>query len=110
MSPPRRRRTDSLWDRVRPLLAYLLIAAVTFVGFIELEMNDAESVRQRERLCDEAKVSREALRQVYKDVAMLGRNLTAGSPPERRGQVRELIDTFEEERLASLPPIDGECK
>jgi uncharacterized membrane protein len=93
------------------MVAYLLIVAVALAGFVELERNDAESLRQRERLCAEAKVHREALRQVYRDVATLGRNLTQDSqPPERKARVSRLIDAFEQERLAQLPPIDGQCE
>ncbi len=106
---PRRRHGDRATRRFGPALAYLLIVAVALVGFLQFEQEDTESQRQRDRLCAEAKVNREALRQVYVDVANLGRQLVGDDDPMTDAAQRARLDAFERERLANLPPIT-ECE
>ncbi len=98
--------------RARPLLAYVLIVVVAAVGFYHVERADVESERQRDRLCAEAIVNREALRQVYRDVAALGHSLIETSPnrsPQEKTVVLEKFDEFQRQRIAALPPLSPDC-
>lgn len=106
---PRRRKTDNPVRRTAPLLAYLLIVAVMgLVLYTQERANKADEALRLEA-CQQAAVNREAVRQVYRDIAQLGREL--GATPERRRFLAEVLDEFEEERLADIPPLTAEnCK
>lgn len=103
---PRRRTTDSAARRSAPLLAYLLIVAVIGLVFYAQERaNNADELLRLEA-CQQAVENREAVRQVYRDVAELGREL--GATPERRAVLRERLDEFERDRLAQIPPLTSD--
>lgn len=103
---PRRRKTDCAARRTAPLLAYLMIVAVIGLVFYTQERNNTTDERLRKEACASSVENREAIRQVYRDVAALGRTL--GSTPERRAELREKLDQFERERLNKIPPLSVE--
>lgn len=106
---PRRRATDSAARRSAPLLAYLLIVAVVGLVFYTQSRNNDTDERLRLEACEAAAENREAIRQVYRDIAQLGREL--GATPERRAVLRERLDEFERERLKEIPQLDPmKCK
>lgn len=91
-------------------MAYVLIVFIGIVGFYQFEQADQESEKQRMSICERQRENRDALRQAYRDVADLGRKLTATSDPKRRPILREEIDRFERDRLNSLPQIKAGCE
>lgn len=106
---PRRRKTDCAARRSAPAFAYLLIVAVIGLVFFVQERNSATDERLRLEACAQSVQNREAIRQVYRDIAELGREL--GATPERRAFLQEILDGFERERLSEIPPLDpGECE
>lgn len=84
---------------IAQLIAYLIfISAVTYSFYVMEQTND--------RLCEQSATNREAIREVYRDVAELGRVLTNTTQPEsRKQQLREEIAEFEQERLDQYPPL-----
>ena len=95
--------------RYGPLLAYVLIIIVTVVGFVQFEKRSQEAERQQAELCRITDKNREALRQVYKDVAELADQLSQlSNDPQRREALLARIDAFKKDRLDALPPTQ-EC-
>lgn len=94
------------------LLVYLLILSVIGVGFYNFEQADRDSIQQRDRICEKQIANREAIRQVYRDVAQLGRSLldNPDTTPERKMVLERRFSDFERDRLAEFPPILPGCE
>lgn len=105
---PRRRKDDSTARRSAPMLAYLLIVAAMALALYTQEKSDEADEQIRQQDCAQSVANREAIRQVYRDVADLGRRL--GATPERRAELREQFDQFERDRLSKIPALTmDEC-
>lgn len=93
-----------LW-RAAPLAGYLLLLSVLAVALLQLE-------HQGDRLCDKQVQNRQAVRQVYSDVAALGRSLLDNPEldPERRAVLDSRFRQFEQDRLLEFPPIAPGCE
>lgn len=93
-------------------LVYLLILVVVGIGFFKFEQADRASQVQRDQICETQIDNREALRQVYRDVATLGLSLldNPDTTPERREVLRQRFEVFERDRLGQFPELEPGCK
>lgn len=94
------------------LLVYLMILIVIGIGFFKFEQADRESIEQRDQICAKQIANREAVRQVYRDVAKLGQSLLDNpkTSPERKAVLQQRFEDFERDRLAEFPPILPGCE